>query len=91
MIALAISGDEFNDLADQVARIVRSIRNLELKKAPSVSETIDWAKTLLLLNVEHVDAQIATDTVNILLKYKSDITKATKEFSTNSGTFEKKA
>jgi MoxR-like ATPase len=80
-----------DNLADQVARIVRSIRNLELKKAPSVSETIDWAKTLLLLNVEHVDAQIATDTVNILLKYKSDITKATKEFSTNSGTFEKKA
>src|SRR5687767_434806 len=54
-----------DNLADQVARIVRSIRNLELKKAPSVSETIDWAKTLLLLNVEHVDAQIATDTVNI--------------------------
>jgi MoxR-like ATPase len=79
------------NLADQVARIVRSIRTLELKKAPSVSETLDWAKTLLLLNVEHVDAQIATDTVNVLLKYKSDITKAVKEFSTNSGTFEKKA
>jgi MoxR-like ATPase len=79
------------NLADQVARIVRSIRQLELKKAPSVSETLDWAKTLLLLNVEHVDAQIATETVNILLKYKSDIAKAVKEFSTNAGTFEKKA
>ena len=79
------------NLADQIARIVRSIRTLELKKAPSVSETIDWAKTLLLLNVEHVDAQTATDTVNILLKYKSDIAKAVKEFSTNTGTFEKKA
>lgn len=79
------------NLADQVARIVRSIRTLELKKAPSVSETLDWAKTLLLLNVEHVDAQTATDTVNILLKYKSDIAKAVKEFSTNTGTFEKKA
>ncbi len=79
------------NLADQVARIVRSIRSLELKKAPSVSETIDWAKTLLILNVEHVDAKTATDTVNILLKYKSDITKATKEFSTNASTFEKKA
>src|SRR6476619_2698922 len=42
-------------LADQVARIVRSIRQLELKKAPSVSETIDWARTLLLLGVEQVD------------------------------------
>jgi hypothetical protein len=74
----------------QVARIVRSIRQLELKKAPSVSETLDWARTLVLLNVDHIDAETATDTVNILLKYRSDITKAVKEFSTNAGTFEKK-
>ena len=40
-------------LADQVARIVRSIRELELKKAPSVSETLDWARTLVLLGVEY--------------------------------------
>jgi MoxR-like ATPase len=66
-------------LADQVARIVRSIRQLELKKPPSVSETIDWARTLLLLGVEKVDAEIATDTANILLKYQSDIAKAAKE------------
>jgi MoxR-like ATPase len=79
------------NLADQVARIVRSIRQLELKKAPSVSETIDWARTLVLLNVDHIDAATATETVNILLKYRSDIAKAVKEFSTNAGTFEKKA
>jgi MoxR-like ATPase len=66
-------------LADQVARIVRSIRQLELKKAPSVSETLDWARTLLLLGVEQVDAATATGTANILLKYQSDIAKATKE------------
>jgi MoxR-like ATPase len=78
------------NLADQVARIVRSIRQLELKKAPSVSETLDWARTLVLLNVDHIDAQTATDTVNILLKYRSDISKAVKEFSTNAGTFDKK-
>ena len=69
-------------LADQVVRIVRSIRNLELKKAPSVSETLDWARTLLLLGVEHVDAEVAAGTANILLKYQSDIAKAVKEFST---------
>ena len=46
-------------LADQIARIVRSIRQLELKKAPSVSETIDWARTLVLLGVEHIDAETA--------------------------------
>src|ERR1700709_783735 len=56
-------------LADQIARVVRSIRQLELKKAPSVSETIDWARTLVLLGVEHVDADTAKATINILLKY----------------------
>ncbi len=66
-------------LADQVARIVRSIRNLELKKAPSVSETLDWARTLLLLGVSQVDAETARSTINILLKYQSDITKALRE------------
>ena len=76
-----------DNLADQVARIVRSIRQLELKKSPSVSETLDWARTLILLGVENIDAQTATETVNILLKYRSDIEKAVKEFSTNGDEF----
>ncbi len=71
-------------LADQVARIVRSIRQLELKKSPSVSETLDWARTLVLLGIEHVTEDDARSTINILLKYRSDIEKATKEFSSNS-------
>jgi MoxR-like ATPase len=70
-------------LADQVARIVRSIRQLELKKAPSVSETLDWARTLMILGIENVDATTASDTANILLKYQSDIAKAQKEFADN--------
>ena len=69
------------NLADQVARIVRSIRQLDLKKSPSVSETLDWARTLVLLGIDQVDAQSATDTVNILLKYRTDIDKAVKEFA----------
>jgi MoxR-like ATPase len=68
-------------LADEVARIVRSIRQLELKKAPSVSETLDWARTLVLLGKEHVDADTAISTINILLKYQSDIAKASKELA----------
>src|SRR3954454_12962841 len=71
------------NLADQIARIVRSIRQLELKKAPSVSETLDWARTLMLLGIEHVDAETAQSTVHILLKYQSDIAKAVKEFASN--------
>jgi MoxR-like ATPase len=68
-------------LADQIARIVRSIRQLDLKKAPSVSETLDWAATLVLLGIENVDAQQAKETRHILLKYQSDIAKAAKELS----------
>ncbi|HVM10226.1 MAG TPA: MoxR family ATPase [Acidimicrobiales bacterium] len=68
-------------LADQVVRIVRSIRSIELKKHPSVSETLDWARTLVLLGIENIDAEQAKDTLHILLKYQSDITKAEKELS----------
>jgi MoxR-like ATPase len=68
-------------LADQIARIVRSLRTLDLKKAPSVSETLDWARTLVLLGIQTIDATVATDTLNVLLKYQSDITKAAKELA----------
>ena len=69
------------NLADQIARVVRSIRQLELKKAPSVSETLDWARTLLLLGATEIDQSQATETLHILLKYQSDIEKAAKELS----------
>ncbi|MEM7142362.1 MAG: MoxR family ATPase [Actinomycetota bacterium] len=84
-IVLTKVPDITENLADQVARVVRSIRQIELKKHPSVSETLDWAKTLVLLGVEKIDEQTATDTINILLKYQSDITKAVKELSTADG------
>ena len=67
------------ELADQVARIVRSLRTLELRKAPSVSEPLDWARTLVLLGVETIDANGAKDTLHILLKYQGDIERAAKE------------
>ena len=71
------------NLADQVARIVRSIRQLDLKKNPSVSETLDWARTLVLLGIEQIDAKTAIDTANVLLKYRTDIEKVVKEFADN--------
>ena len=74
-------------LADQVARVVRSIRQLELKKHPSVSETIDWARTLVLLGIDQIDAETATETVNILLKYRTDIDKAVKDMNANADTY----
>jgi len=78
-IVLAKTPGISENLADQVARVVRSIRQLDLKKSPSVSETLDWARTLMLLNIETIDEQIAKETLNILLKYQTDIAKAAKE------------
>ncbi len=80
-IVLTKVPDLSESLADQVARIVRSIRQLELKKAPSVSETLDWARTLVLLGIEHVDEADAVDTLHVLLKYQTDIAKTAKELA----------
>ena len=67
-------------LADQVARVVRSVRAYETKKAPSVSESIDWARTLLVLGISEVDNAVVQDTLHVLLKYQSDIDKVAAEF-----------
>ncbi len=82
IVTAKVPGIDAN-LADQVARIVRSIRQLDLKKDPSVSETLDWARTLVLLGVEQIDTAVATETANVLLKYRTDIEKAVKEFADN--------
>ncbi|MEZ5170263.1 MAG: MoxR family ATPase [Acidimicrobiia bacterium] len=67
------------DLARQVAAVVRSVRALDLKKAPSISETIDWARTLLFLGRHEIDAGVLEETLHVLLKYQSDIAKARSE------------
>jgi MoxR-like ATPase len=61
--------------AEQIARVVRSIRSFDLKKPPSVSESLDWARTLLLLGRKGVDGEITRDTLPMLLKYQQDIDK----------------
>ena len=66
-------------LAEQIAQVVRSLRSLDLKKAPSVSETLDWARTLVVLGRDEIGDDDAAATLHILLKYQSDIERATKE------------
>src|SRR5512141_961924 len=66
-------------LADQIAKVVNTIRNLDLKKSPSISETIDWARTLAFLGRNEITPEVLGDTLNVLLKYQSDIAKARKE------------
>ena len=63
-------------LAIQITRIVHALRDLDLKKRPSVSETLDWARTLLLIGVEDIESNHLQETMHVLLKYSSDIRKA---------------
>ena len=63
----------------QLVQVVRGLRELPLRKAPSISETIDWARTLTVLGVDELDAAVLADTVNIVLKYERDLRRAVGE------------
>ncbi|HOK01497.1 MAG TPA: MoxR family ATPase [Spirochaetota bacterium] len=65
-------------LTRQVVETVHRIRKLQLKKEPSISETLDWAKALVILGYEDLDPKIATETLNFILKYEKDIELAMK-------------
>lgn len=84
-ILLARVGGLSGQLADQIARLVRSVRNFQLKKPPSVSESIDWAQTLLALGVAEVDEATARGTLHVLLKYQNDIDKVSRDLSSAAG------
>ncbi|RLA18107.1 MAG: MoxR family ATPase [Gammaproteobacteria bacterium] len=60
-------------LRGEVVSFVQQVRELDIKKAPSISETIDWAKTLLLLHTEHLENQVVKETLNVILKFEEDI------------------
>jgi len=62
-------------LAESVARIVASIRSEPVRKPPSVSESLDWARTLLALGIDRIDETTVTDTLHVLLKYQADVEK----------------
>ncbi len=63
-------------LSAQVVAAVHRIRALDLKKTPGISETLDWARSLVVLNAEQLDATLARSTLNVILKYEKDISKA---------------
>jgi len=63
-------------LSGQVVEAVHRIRALDLKKTPGISETLDWARSLVVLNAEKLDATLARSTLNVILKYEKDISKA---------------
>jgi MoxR-like ATPase len=65
------------ELAEQIVHAAAALRGLELKKAPSVSETIDWARTLLALGADTLDETVVRDSLGVLLKHHDDVLKAT--------------
>ncbi len=65
-------------LVEQLVRVVRSLRSLELRKAPSVSETLDWARTLVELGFDQVDDAALSRTLNVALKYHQDLVTASR-------------
>ncbi|WP_455432464.1 AAA family ATPase [Thermocatellispora tengchongensis] len=67
------------DLAEQLARMVATLRGLELKKSPSIAETIDWANTLLALGRDDISEATVADTLGVVLKHASDQARARKE------------
>jgi len=65
--------DVDENLRQQLVDFVHSLRQLDLKKAPAISETIDWARSLLLLHADQLDEEVIRNTLNVLLKFQEDI------------------
>jgi MoxR-like ATPase len=63
-------------LATSVVRVIGALRAMELRKAPSVAETIDWARTLLALGADTLDERVVRDSLGVILKHQDDVTKA---------------
>jgi MoxR-like ATPase len=70
-------------LAEELVRIVGVLRGLELRKAPSVSETIDWARTLVALGLDTLDDDAVRTSLGVVLKHRSDLVKASSELRLN--------
>jgi MoxR-like ATPase len=65
--------DVEDTLRHQLVEFVHSLRQLDLKKAPAISETIDWARSLLLLHADKLEDELVRSTLNVLLKFEEDI------------------
>ena len=68
-------------LVHDIVELVQRIRKLDLKKTPSISETLDWARALMVLNADALDTELVNDTMNVILKHQGDIEKAQSELN----------
>ena len=72
IVASRVPGIEA-DLVSQLVSFVQSLRTLDLRKSPSISETVDWARALILLNADALETEVVRDSLNVLLKFEQDI------------------
>jgi MoxR-like ATPase len=70
------------ELRRQLVNFIHELRGLDLKKVPAISETIDWARTLLLLHTDRLDPELVRDTLNVILKFQEDIVNVQAELTT---------
>jgi len=63
-------------MAQQAVELVQRLRKLDLKKHPSISETIDWARALVMLNAKSLDEKTLENTLTVLLKHEHDVQRA---------------
>ena len=68
-----------DQLAKEVVLLLHRVRKLDLKKTPSISETLDWVKALMLLNIKQLDSELVDQTLSALMKYEADVRKAHQE------------
>jgi MoxR-like ATPase len=71
--------DVSDKLAEQVVGVIQSLRKLDLKKTPGISESLDWVKALTLLNVKTLDEALVNETLDTIVKYEGDVRKAQEE------------
>lgn len=68
-----------SDLLDEILKVVSALRAMDLKKRPSISETLDWARTLVVLGIKTLNDENTEQTITLLLKYQEDVERAIKE------------
>ena len=78
IIRLKVPGAD-EKLAAEVVELLHRLRKLDLKKRPSISETLDWVKALTLLNVKSLDESLVNETLSTVMKYEADVRKAQQE------------
>ena len=79
ILRLKVPGDRARSCSHEVVEVVRAVRELDLRKAPSISEALDWARALTLLNVASLDREVIEETISLIIKHDKDVERVQQE------------